>query len=344
MRLLLAFLAAEVFASAAPKTFDVHLIDVEGGKSVLIVTPAGESMLIDVGWPAGNAREASTDRMVEAVKAAGLRQIDYLVISHYDADHLGDVPKLAAKVPIRHLVDHGPYTGTNAGSQQRYAAYSKLYETIPHIEVKPGDRVPIKGLDVQVLTAASNVIDKPVKGGGAPNPFCAANPRKAELPSDKEDNSSVGLLFTYGKFRMLDLADLEAYKNYDLACPNNLIGAVDVYQVNVHGQFKGIAPELVSALHPRVAMMGNGARKGGDLATWPVLRSTPGLEDIWQLHYSVNGGKDNNPPDDFIANLEPSTPAPNDQWKTLTLSASSNGTFTVTNERNGFSKTYKPKK
>ena len=342
MRILLIFLFA--LASAPAKSLEVRLIDVEGGKSVLLVTPAGESMLIDVGWPAGNTREASTNRIVEAVKAAGLRRIDYLVISHYDLDHLGDVPQLTAEIPILHLVDHGRYTGTNAATQQRYAAYSKLYETITHIEVKPGDRVPIKGLDVQVVTAAGNVIDKAAKGGGAANPFCAANPRKAELATDKEDNSSVGLLFTYGKFRMLDLADLEAWKNYELACPNNLIGTVDVYQVNVHGQFKGIAPELVSALHPRVAMMGNGARKGGDPPAWPVLRSTPGLEDIWQLHYSVNGGKDNNPRDDFIANLEPSAPPPNDYWKTLRLSASSNGTFTVINERSGFSKTYKPEK
>jgi competence protein ComEC len=344
MKALLIFLTLVTFASAAPQTFDVHLIDAEGGKSLLIVTPAGESMLIDVGWPAGNAREATTDRIVEAVQAAGLKQLDYLVISHYDVDHLGDVPQLAAKFPIRHLVDHGPYLGTNAATQERYAAYSKLYGTIPHLEVRAGDKVPVKGVDVQILTAASNVITRPVKGGGAPNPFCAANPRKAELPSDKEDNSSVGMLFTYGAFRMLDLADLEAYKNYELVCPNNLIGTVDVYQVNVHGQFKGIAPELMSALHARVAMVGNGARKGGDPATWPDLRATPGLEDIWQSHYSVNGGKDNNPPDDFIANLEPSTPAPNDRRKALRLSASPDGAFTVTNERNGFSKTYSPKK
>jgi competence protein ComEC len=344
MRILLAFLFTVALASAAPKTLDVYLVDVEGGKCVLIVTPARESLLIDTGWSASAAREASTDRIVDAVKAAGLAQIDYLMISHYDVDHIGDVPKLAARVSILHLVDHGPYAGANATAQQRYAAYAELYKTIPHIEVKPGDKLPLKGIDVEVLSAARKVIDKPLKGGGAPNPFCATYPRKAELPNDTEDNSSVGLLFTYGKFRMLDLADLEAYKDWELACPNNLIGTVDVYQVNVHGQLKGIAPELISAIHPTVAMMGNGARKGGDLATWPVLRATPGLEDIWQLHYSVNGGKDNNPPDDFIANLEPSTPAPNDQWKTLKLSASSNGSFTVTNQRNGFSKTYKARK
>jgi competence protein ComEC len=345
MRIFLTLLFTAGFAAAASKTLDVHLIDVEGGKALLIVTPAGESMLIDAGWPANPQREASTDRLVDGVKAAGLKQIDYMVISHYDVDHIGDIPKLAARIPIRNLVDHGAYdTSTNAAAQQRFAAYVGLYKTINHIEVKTGERIPIKGIDVQVVTAAGNVISKPVKGGGAANPFCATNPRKAELMTDREDNSSIGLLFTYGRFRMLDLADLEAFKNHDLACPNNLIGTVDVYQVNVHGQFKGMAAELVSALHARVAMMGNGARKGGDPATWPVLRSTPGLEDIWQSHYSVSGGTDNNPPDNFIANLEPSTPAPNDEWKTLKISALSNGAFTVTNARNGFSKTYKPKK
>jgi beta-lactamase superfamily II metal-dependent hydrolase len=323
----------------APKTLDVQLIDVEGGKAVLVVTPAGESMLFDAGWDA--TRGASTDRLVDAVQAAGLKQIDYLVISHYDIDHLGDVPKLAEKIPIRHLVDHGPYEFGTAATKQRYAAYAELYRTIPHIEVKPGDRIPLKGIQVDVVSAAGNLITKPVNGGGAPNPLCATNPQQDEITSNKEDNSSVGLLFTYGRFRMLDLADLEAYKDHDLVCPANLLGTVDVYQVNVHGQIKGMAPELVGAVHPRVAMMGNGSRKGADLATWPVLRGIPGLEDIWQVHYSTNGGKENNPPDDFIANLELSAP-PNDQWKMLKLSASPDGGFTITNQRNGFHKTYPP--
>ena len=137
---------------------------------------------------------------------------------------------------------------------------------------------------------------------------------------------------------MLDLADLEAHHNRELVCPNNLIGTVDVYHVNVHGQFKGIAPELIGALRPRIAIMGNGARKGGDPPSWPLLRATPGLEDIWQDHYSVAETKITNPPDDFIANLEPT-----DGGRLIKVSAKSNGTFTVTNTRNGFSKTYNPK-
>src|SRR5260370_13488855 len=129
------------------------------------------------------------------------------------------------------------------------------------------------------------------------------------MGSDGGDKQSIGLLITSGKFRMLDLADLEAHHSHDLVCPDNLIGTVDVYNVNVHGQFKGIAPELVGALQAPVIIQANGARKGADAQTWPVLEAAPEgrgkTKDIWQLHYSLNAGKDANPPEDFIANLEP---------------------------------------
>src|SRR5262250_385845 len=88
-------------------TLDFYTIDVEGGKSVLIVSPSGESMLFDVGWPAGTGREASTDAIVNVVTKVGLKQLDYLVLSHFDVDHMGDVPALASRIPVRHLLDHG---------------------------------------------------------------------------------------------------------------------------------------------------------------------------------------------------------------------------------------------
>ena len=235
-----------------------------------------------------------------------MKRIDYLVISHFDTDHMGDVPALAARFPIRRIVDHGALSTSGKGVETRYQPYSELFGKIEHVAVKPGDTIPFKGAGVTVVAAAGGVIDKPVKGGWAPNPFCASNKQADAIAQDAEDNMSVGLLFTLGKFRMLDLADLEAHNDWNLVCPNNLIGTVDVYQVNVHGQFKGMTPALVNALRPRVAMMGNGARKGGDAETWPVLRATPGLEDIWQSHFSVAGGeKQNNPAADFIANLDP---------------------------------------
>jgi competence protein ComEC len=330
------------FVSALPaaKTLDFYTIDVEGGKAVLIVSPSGESMLFDVGWPALPDREASVDRIVETVKAAGLKQIDFLVISHFDLDHMGDVPQLVAKIPVRRIYDHGefqPAPGAE-GAPQRFKAYDEVRRGIGHTVVKPGDTIPIAGVRVQVVAAGGKFIEKPLQGGGAPNPLCAANPQAPVIESDVEDNLSIGLLFTLGKFRMLDLADLEAHYNHNLVCPSNLIGTVDVYHVNVHAQFKGMAPELIGALRPRIAIIGNGARKGGDPPSWPLLRATPGLEDIWQDHYSAAGTKDTNPPNDFIANLEPV-----DGGRLIKLSVESNGTFTVTNTRNGFSKTYKPK-
>jgi competence protein ComEC len=325
----------------AAKTLDVNTLDVEGGKALLVISPAGESLLIDVGWPQTPGPGASTDRLIADLNSLGVKRIDYLVISHFDTDHMGDVPAFAARFPIRRIVDHGPLSTSGKGVEGRYQPYAGLFARIEHIAVKPGDVIPLKGVDVKVVASAGNVIDKPVKGGGGPNPFCASNKQEDAIPQDAEDNMSVGLLFTYGKFRMLDLADLEAHNDWDLVCPNNLIGAIDVYQVNVHGQFKGMTPALVNALHPRVAIMGNGARKGGDPQTWPILRASPGLEAIWQSHFSVAGGNDHNPPADFIAN--PDADSAKDQHKIIKVSAQSNGGFTVTNTRNNFSVSYPPK-
>ncbi|MDQ6707034.1 MAG: MBL fold metallo-hydrolase [Acidobacteriota bacterium] len=313
-------------ASLAAKSLDIYVIDVEGGKSVLLVSPSGQSMLFDTGWPASNNRQASTDRIVEVVKAAGVKRIDFLVISHYDIDHIGDVPALVAKIPVGRVFDHG-------GSQPnaRFTAYAAVRDKVGHTVLKPGDKVPIQGVDIQVLTAGGGVIRKK----GTPNPLCESHKQAAELPSDFEDDNSIGLLITFGKFRMLDLADLEAHHSHDLVCPENRIGHVSVYNVNVHGQYKGIAPELVGALQAPVFIQANGPKKGADALSWPVLKAAPGLKDIWQLHTSLNAGKDANPPEDFIANLEPS-----DGFRWIEISAAKSGKFTVTNTRNGFRKAY----
>jgi beta-lactamase superfamily II metal-dependent hydrolase len=323
-----------VGAARAAQTLDVYVLDVEGGKSVLIVSPSGESMLFDAAWPGNNGRDV--DRIVHAAQAAGVKQIDYLVISHYDIDHLGDVPLLASKIPIKHFVDHGPLQTTRADFAPRYNPYAALRDKGDYMAVKPGDRIPITGLDVTVITAATKTLDKPLPGAGMPNPLCDSTPEKPERTIDLEDNMSVGLLFTFGKFRMLDTADLEWFYDRKLMCPNNPIGTVDVYQVSIHGQDKGVSPALAQAIHARVAIMANGPRKGGDPATWPTLRNAPGMEDIWQLHYAENGTPATNPPADFIANPDAACEA---KW--IKLTAFPDGTFTVTNSRNGFSKTYR---
>ncbi|MDP9172100.1 MAG: MBL fold metallo-hydrolase, partial [Acidobacteriota bacterium] len=310
--LLLIVLAASL---GAAKNLEIYVIDVEGGKSVLLVSPSGESMLFDAGWPAAANRTASTDRIVEVAQAAGLKRIDSLVISHYDIDHIGDVPQLVSKFPVGHIFDHGDMQTENAQAKERFAAYAAVRDKVGHTVLKAGDKLPIKGVEIEVLSAGGQLISKSL-GKAMPNPLCAASRQADVLASDFEDNQSIGLLITLGKFRMLDLADLEAHYAHDLVCPANLIGTVSLYNVNVHGQFKGIAPELVGAVRAPVMIQANGARKGADAQTWPVLRAAPGLKDIWQLHYSLNAGKDANPPDDFIANLEAS-----DGFKWLRISA-----------------------
>jgi beta-lactamase superfamily II metal-dependent hydrolase len=341
---LLATLALFAASLTAAQNLELYFIDVEGGKAVLAVSPSGQSMLYDAGWPIPAHNSISNDRILEAIQAAGVKRIDLLVISHFDIDHIGDVTKLAARIPIGHIYDHGDLPapeGYDPGAGQRFSSYRTIRERIGHTTLKPGDKVPFDGVDVQVLSSAGKLITKPLPGAGAPNPLCATYKHAAALPTDAEDDRSLGLLFTFGAFRMLDLADLEAHPTHDLVCPNNLIGTVDVYNVNVHGQYKGIAPELAGAVQASVMIQANGESKGADAKTWPILKATPGLKDIWQLHYSLAGGKTGNPPDDFIANPDGANPDRNDGFKWIRISASSDGSFTVTNSRNKFSKQYK---
>src|SRR5579883_541356 len=221
--LLVSFFVCCVISHAA-RNMEAYVIDVEGGKSVLVVAPSGESLLFDIGWPGYNGRDS--DRIVKAAHAAGLKRIDYLVVSHYDLDHMGDVALLISKIPVRHIIDHGDLQTSGKGVEQRYESYAAVRDRMPHTAVKPGDRIPVKGINVLVVTSATQYLQTPLKGAGAPNPLCSTVTAKPELPQDKEDNMSVGLLFTYGRFRMLDLADFEWAYDHKLMCPNNPIGSV----------------------------------------------------------------------------------------------------------------------
>jgi beta-lactamase superfamily II metal-dependent hydrolase len=315
----------------AAQTLQVYFIDVEGGQATLFVSPLGESMLVDTGFPDLNGRDA--DRIVSAAKLAGVKQIDYLVITHYHGDHVGGVPQLVARIPVRTFVDHGPDVESGGESVELISAYKEASGKGKHLLARPGEVIPIRGVKVQILTSAGNRISKPLAGAGAPNPLCAGVKRRENDPS--ENAQSIGMLITYGKFRMIDLGDLTWNKELGLACPNNLVGTVDLYLSTHHGLSLSGAPPLVHALHPLVAIMNNGPRKGGEPEAWQTMRSSPGLEDIWQLHYAIEAGKANNAPANFIANLEEHCQA---NW--IKLSAEPDGRFTVTNSRNGKTKVY----
>jgi len=353
MRKVLPFLiAAAVLLSSAiawaqtGKELNVYFIDVEGGQSTLFVTPSGQSLLVDTGWP--GARDA--DRIVAAAKQAGVSQIDYLVLTHYHGDHAGGVVDLAARIPIKTFVDHGPNVEEALGTPKNYAAYLPVRDKGQHILAELGARLPIKGATFQVVSAAAETIAKPLPGAGAANPLCADFQPKDETKDPLiggENKQSVGMVISLGKFRMVDFGDLTWNKEHDLACPNNLVGTIDLYVVSHHGQDISSLPMLVQAMRPRAAVMDNGAKKGAAIATFETLKKSPGFEDLWQLHYAVDAA-DHNSPEQFIANTGvggtlmtgvPDEISPN----VIKVSARADGSFTVTNTRNGYHKDYRPR-
>jgi beta-lactamase superfamily II metal-dependent hydrolase len=318
--------------SLAARELEIHFIDVEGGQATLIVSPSGESLLVDAGWPGFNNRDA--DRIIAAAKKSGLSAIDYLMVTHHHRDHVGGVEQLAAKFPVRTFVDDGENRETGKGPEELNASYAKALATGKHLKVRPGDKIPVKGLDITVLTADGERIDKPVAGGGAANPACAGAQKKADDPT--ENARSVGILVKRGKFRFVDLGDLTWNKEIDLVCPTNRIGEVDVYLTTHHGMDISGPAQIVHALKPRVAIMNNGAKKGASPSAWQVIKNSPGLEDFWQVHFAVAAGKENNVAEDHIANLDE-----NCKGLGLSIVAKNNGEFTVANERNGLKKTYR---
>ena len=300
-------LAAALSAQTKTPTLDIYVIDVEGGNAVLFVSPTHESLLMDTGNVGAVAAPRDAGRIVDAMKDAGVQQIDHLITTHWHGDHFGGMAELASRVPIREFIDHGPNVqpGEVADAFLR-DTYPKLYAGGKHIVAKPGDKIPMIGLDVRVVTSAGKVIQTPLPGAGKPNPYCAGF--KAG-DNNAEDPQSVGIHVAFGKFRTIHLGDVTKNKEFELMCPNNRIGTVDVLLGLHHGQASSNSEVLVYALHPRVAIMNNGTRKGGDPETMKTVHSSPGLEDLWQLHFSLLSGQEYSVPGMFIANIADDQPA-----------------------------------
>jgi len=352
--------------AAQPRTtkpLAIYVVDVEGGNATLFVSPSGESVLIDSG-NGGDAAARDASRIMAAIKDAGLTQIDNLITTHWHGDHFGGMAELASRIPIHNFIDHGPNVQPAAAADEfLQKTYPLLYGKAKHSVAKPGDKIAITGLDWRVVSAAGDVIKTSLPGApgaGRPNPYCASF--KPQDVDTTENAQSVGSIITFGKFRVAHLGDLTWNKEFNLMCPTNRIGTVDLFVVSHHGQPISNSEVLVHAIQPRVAIMNNGTRKGGQPEAMRIIHSSPGLEDLWQLHFSLLSGQEYTVPGLFIANavdeppaampvaaLPPPPPGPavlpppahNGTAYWIKVSAQADGSFSVMNGRNGFSKTYK---
>ena len=341
------------------KSLRIYVVDVEGGNATLFVAPSGGSVLVDTGNP-GVAAARDAARIMAAVKDAGLSQIDHLITTHWHGDHFGAMSELATRIPIRHFIDHGPTIQPQALSTEFLnTQYPALYGRSKHTVVQPGDRIPVDGLDWRIVASAGKVMKTPLGGGGGTNPYCSGF--KPQESDTGENAQSVGSVITFGNFRAMHLGDLTWNKEFELMCPNNTIGTIDLNIVSHHGQPSSNAEVLVHAVRARVGILNNGTRKGGQPAAMKILYSAPGLEHVWQLHFSELSGQEYTTPGLFIANgvddqpssmpiaaltpaapggAAPPPPVHNGQAYWIKVSAMPDGSFTVTNARNGFSKSY----
>ena len=339
-----------VRAQSSAQNLQIYWIDVEGGAATLIVSPSGESLLLDTGYPDGD-RDAK--RIFAVAQKAGLKQIDKVVISHWHRDHEGGLAALAKMIPIGSFFDHGD--GVDAVDKVRLDDY-KAVAGAKRTVVKPGDRIPLKGADVLVVSSEFTLLAQAVNGGG-PNPLCADAAQMG--PAGNENQRMVGVLVSFGAFTFLDLADLDWQKEMELSCPLNKVGRVSLYQASRHGSFDGAgAPAFLGAISPQVIVVNNGPRKGlgqSDDRVKPLdvpgkpaavyeknsylrMAKLPGIEGIWQGHLSLlDKDPSHNTSPEMIANLEETADC---QGNWIHASVAPDGKFALTNGRNGFTKTY----
>lgn len=364
-------LAALLFAAPAAaqeKPLKIVVLDVEGGAATLFLTPEGKSLLIDTGWPRGSGQmpspdgsQESADRIVAAAKKLGVRKIDYVLVTHYHDDHSGGTSALAKKIPVGVFIDHGengdplrpgtpPERVINTPAGQ-YPLYLETVKGHKRIIAKAGDMIEIGSLTNTIIASDARLIEKPLPGAGAVNLNCTNTPPRDIDDNVNENTRSVASLLRYGKVTIAQFGDLAWDMEYQLACPIDRLGKVNLLLVTQHGSAKvSNNAAHIAAMAPDVAIMPNGGKKGGDPEVIKTVTAQQSLQGFWRLHESykfpeLSGDKD------FIANLNPpqaeidkvaSKPweAPPDMGHALIAEVWKSGRITVTNSRNGFSKSY----
>ena len=328
--LALAF-CAHAAAQSARTSLDIYWIDVEGGAATLIVTPAGQSILMDAGWNREDARDA--ERIQAALSDAGIDRLDFFIASHFHGDHVGGLRALAERVPIGQFVDHGD--SVDQASERGRTTWEAYLEAVGdrRRSVRPGDKLPLHGLEFSFVAAHGDTLERPLMPLG-PNPHCGGS---WPAPDESGENAvSIGYLLSLGAFQFLDLGDATVGLQLKLACPVNKLANVDIYQVPHHGN--GVAPQLTWALEPTVAVINNGPHKGGGAEGFQVVADTPRLEDIWQGHRALDTDPVYRTADELTANLTDEDDC-RGYWIKATINPDGRS-YSITNGRNGASRAY----
>jgi len=358
-------------ALAADGTLKIVSIDVEGGGGTLFVTPEGKSLLIDTGWPSGagllpspDGAQNSADRIAAAAKKLGLSKIDYLIITHYHMDHVGGVQDLVKRIPVDTFIDHGPNAEhlkpgeivppdlAGGAPDQLYPKYLETIKGHKHIVAKPGQVIDIGSMTDTIVASDGVVLSKPLAGAGQPIAACDTVESKATRADGGEENTrSVASLLKFGKVSIAMFGDLSWKKERELSCPVGKLGHVNLLIVTQHGSNISSNPASIADMHPDIALMGMGGKKGGDEDPIKTIKASPRLMGFWQTHESFAHpawGADNK---NMVANLNPPAAtiaahvkqmftSPPDQGHAIHAEITKDGKVTMTNDRNGFSKTY----
>jgi competence protein ComEC len=334
-------------ALADGATLLIDSIDVEGGAATLYITPEHRSLLIDSGWTAdiGAQDPDSAQRIIASARRHGLSKIDSVLITHYHVDHVGGLPELLSQFPVGTILDHGPNREVPppgappaSGPFQPAVLYPKYLEAIrghEHRTVKAGDTLTIGSLRLTVVTSDGVAIDRTLPGGGETIAECGSMEPMSE-DGGEENARSVGVVLQFGRVRIASFGDLTWNMEKQLVCPRNKVGPVDLFFVSNHGTHLNNSPALLHALAPRVAIVGNGAKKGADVETYETVSRSPRLVHLWQLHFAERAGEQHNVPEAFIANPN----STNDTHASLEVVVGRRGDFTVTNDRTGFLEKY----
>jgi beta-lactamase superfamily II metal-dependent hydrolase len=339
IRAALLLTAVAAWAASPDRALKIYWIDVEGGAATLIVSPVGESVLIDT----GESVERDATRIWQvATKVAGLRQIDHVVTTHWHSDHFGGVYRLSQRMPLKRLYANRTLPDTIADEQFKpfailSAEYRKAVPDGPAI-LHPGDTIPLAqakngpSLTLQCLAANQKTV---ARGQTAANALCATAEKP---PIDRSENvNSLVLLLKYGGFTFFDSGDLTKDMETALVCPVNLVGTVTLFQIGSHGIDVSNSRVLIESLRPRVVVVNNSASKGAMAESMKTLWAARGIETAWQVHKNLQPGVTWNTADEYIANMT----EVNDKAEFIHAAVEPDGTFSVQVGLYGTRKTYR---